>query len=183
MRSTVDALVRLESAICRSFAERLLMVCIFFDLEKAYDTTWRYEILKQLHNFGLGDACQRLLRGFFGERTFRVRVGTSYSPLYGQQGGVPQGNVLSVTLFAVAINGVTKPLPEGVSSFLYVDDLAVRDSASRMSTAERKLLHTIHRISRWAENHGFRFSPSKSVDMHFCRIRGHHPDPNLTISG
>ena len=31
--------------------------------------------------------------------------------------------------------------------------------------------------------HGFRFSTSKTVCMHFCRIRGVHPDPDLHLNG
>ena len=30
-----------------------LLVAVFFDLLKSYDTTWKYGILKDLHNMGL----------------------------------------------------------------------------------------------------------------------------------
>ena len=50
-RSTNDNLVRLESFIRDAFIKREHVVAVFFDLEKAYDTTWRYGILKDLHNF------------------------------------------------------------------------------------------------------------------------------------
>ena len=40
-RSTNDNLVRLETFICDAFVKKEHVVAVFFDLEKAYDTTWR----------------------------------------------------------------------------------------------------------------------------------------------
>jgi hypothetical protein len=41
-RSTLDHLIKLESFIRDAFINNEHAVSIFFDLEKAYDTTWRY---------------------------------------------------------------------------------------------------------------------------------------------
>ena len=51
-RSTVDHLVRFESFIRGAFVKKQHAVAIFFDLEKAYDTTWRYGIMSDLHRLG-----------------------------------------------------------------------------------------------------------------------------------
>ena len=51
--STNDHLVRLESFIRDAFIKKEHCVAIFFDLEKAYDTTWKYGIMKDLHDIGL----------------------------------------------------------------------------------------------------------------------------------
>ena len=59
---------------------------------------------------------------------------------------MPQGSILSVTLFAVAINSVISILPDGVHSSLYVDDLSISFSATRMPLVERKLQLSIIRI-------------------------------------
>ena len=47
-RSTVDNLVTLETSIRGAFVGRKHLVSIFFDLEKAYDTTWKHGILLDL---------------------------------------------------------------------------------------------------------------------------------------
>ena len=52
-RSTVDHLVRFETFIREAFVKNEHLVAVFFDLEKAYDTTWRHGILKDLHDLGL----------------------------------------------------------------------------------------------------------------------------------
>ena len=52
-RSTNDNLVRLETFIRDAFVKKEHVVAVFFDLEKAYDTTWRYGIMKDIHKLGL----------------------------------------------------------------------------------------------------------------------------------
>ena len=60
-------------------------------MEKAYDTTWRYEILKELHNFGLKGRLPNFIKSFLEDRTIQVGVGSTLSDLYDQEQGVPQG--------------------------------------------------------------------------------------------
>ena len=48
-----------------------------------------------------------------GYLSFKVRVGTTLSDLQGQEEGVPQGSILSVTLFSVKINDIVKTLNQG----------------------------------------------------------------------
>ena len=52
-RSTSDNLVRLETFIRDAFVKKEHVVAVFFDLEKAYDTTWKYGILRDLQEFGV----------------------------------------------------------------------------------------------------------------------------------
>ena len=64
-RSTTDHLVRLESFIREAFIQRQHAVAVFFNLEKAYDCTWKYGIMKDLHEAGLrGIGSPALLKVF-----------------------------------------------------------------------------------------------------------------------
>ena len=49
-RGTVDHLVRFETFIQEAFINKQHVVSVFFDLESAYDTTWKYGILRDLHD-------------------------------------------------------------------------------------------------------------------------------------
>lgn len=53
--------------------------------------------------------------------------------------GVPQDGVLSVTLFAVGINGITLVLLHGVLLTLYVDDFSVSFGRASVAADERRL--------------------------------------------
>ena len=58
------------------------VLAVFFDLEKAYDTTWRYGILRQLHDWGIRGHMAHLISNFVRDRYFRVRVGDRFSERY-----------------------------------------------------------------------------------------------------
>ena len=99
------------------------------------------------------------IENFLSDRYLKVRVGSVFSSPYLQEEGVPQGSVLSVTLFAVAISGLMEHIPASVQRSLFVDDFAVYCSGSNAFEADRKIQAAIDAASDWAESKGFRFSP------------------------
>ena len=113
-RGTVDQLVRLDSFIREAFKRDEHVVGVFFDLAKAYDTTWKYGIMKDLHSHGLRGNLPIFIQNFLSERTFQVLLGTTLSNVFNQEEGVPQGAILSTTLFNVKLNDIAKVLSNGV---------------------------------------------------------------------
>lgn len=180
-RSTVDHLVRLESFIREGLARREHVVAVFFDLEKAYDTTWKYGILRDMFNAGLRGRLPSFIANFLSDRHFRVRIGSFLSDLFDQEMGVPQGSILSVTLFTLKINSIVNCLPVGVRGSLYVDDFLICYRSKNMRSIERQLQCCLNRVQTWADENGFKFSESKTVAMHFCNNHTLHPDPHLTL--
>ena len=74
---------------------------------------------------------------FLKVRSFKVRVGSTFSVWnHLQEMGVPQGSVLSVTLFSVKINSITQCLKPGVYCSLYVDDFQICYRSSNMGIIE-----------------------------------------------
>ena len=124
-RSTTDNLVRLETFIRDAFIKKEHVVAVFFDLEKAYDNTWRYGILKDIHKLGLRGRLPTFIENFLADRTMQVRVGSTLSDYYDQEQGVPQGGVLSTTLFSIKINDIVKCLGNLTDCSLYVDDFCI----------------------------------------------------------
>ena len=98
-RSTVDHLVRFETFYREAFIHNQHLVSVFFDLEKAYDTTWKYKIMKDLHGFGLRGRLPIFISNFLQDRSFKVRVGSTFSDSHPQEIGVPQGSILSAPYF------------------------------------------------------------------------------------
>ena len=50
---------------------------------------------------------------------------------------IPQGSVMSLTLFNIKINSITKCLTDGIEDHLYVDDFNITSRSKYMRTAER----------------------------------------------
>ena len=170
-RSAVDHLVTLSTFIMNNFLRKRQTVAVFFDLEKAYDTCWRAGILRTLHTWGLRGRLPLFLQAFLKDRMFRVRVGSVLSDTFYQENGVPQGSVLSVALFAIAINPIMDCLTAEVSGSLFVDDFAIYCSAQRTCLLERRLQRCLDRLYSWSVSNGFRFSTEKTVCINFWRYK------------
>jgi hypothetical protein len=81
-------------------------VSIFFDLEKANDTRWKYGILKDFHDIGLKGHLPKFIKNFSSNRKFNALLGSTYLDNFKQEMAVPQGSILSVTLFSIEINSI-----------------------------------------------------------------------------
>ena len=146
------------------------MVSIFFDLEKAFDTTWKYGILKDLHSLGLRGYLPLFIKQFLNNRSFQTKVGSTLSEPRNQEEGVPQGSILSPILFEIKINSIAQTLKQDIDSSLYVDDFLIcyKSNSKKIDSIERKLQIQLDALGKWADKNGFSFSPSKTVAVHFC---------------
>ena len=179
-RSTSYHLVRLETFVLEAFIEKEHLTAVFFDLEKAYDTTWKYGIMRDLSDFGLKGRLPHFIHNLLSNRNFKVRVGTTLSDLQGQEEGVPQGSILSVTIFSIKINNNVKALNPGVDCSLYVDDFLICFKSKHMHTIERQLQQCLNKIQKWSWRTVLN-SPRQC--MHFCQLRGLHNDPVIKLDG
>jgi len=92
-----------------------------------------------------------LLLGFSG-RKFQVRVCGDYSKLCEQEMCVPQGSILSVTLFYLKINSIVKALYTGVECSLYVDDFLIKCyRLKHIHIIERHLQRCLNKLQNWAD--------------------------------
>ena len=184
-RSTVDHLVRLEDTIRTAFASQEHFISIFFDLEKAYDMTWRGGIIADLFQIGLRGSLPKSIASFLNTRSFRVKVGNVFSQEHPQENGVPQGAVLSVLLFALKINSIIEDLPisERFTCSLFVDDLQIGFRHPDLNTIKNTLQTVLNKLNAWTLTNGFKFSSSKTQVVHFSKLRGIHLPPTLKLGG
>ena len=138
----------------------------------AYDNTGY--IIRFIKKTGLRVRLPMFICDFLSDRHFKVRVGNIYSDSYSQETGVPQGSILSVTLFSLKINSIVSCLLPDAKCSLYVDDLVIHYSPSHMPSIERKLQQSPNRLVRWCDENGFKFSPTKTMCVHFCQLREQH---------
>lgn len=180
--STMDQIINLTDAVQENFEKNQHLVAVFFDLEKAFDMTWRFGILETLYKWGIKGNLPIFIASFLKDRYFRVRINDQHSSLHSLENGVPQGSTLSVTLFLCAINDMTRGLDNKIGRSLYVDDLAIYTSAQYMCDIRVRLQKAIDEITQYANNRGFRFSAAKTQCVDFCKLRQVEFKPRLKIS-
>jgi hypothetical protein len=102
-QSTCDQVAALSTYIENGFQKNLKTSAVFLDLTAAYDTIWHTGLLAKLSKVmpsWFVSLVEVLLRG----RRFRVHMGDDISAWRDQVNGLPQGSVLSPTLFNLYTN-------------------------------------------------------------------------------
>ena len=153
-RSTADHLVSLERYLRDAFAQRQQAVGLFFDLEKAYETTWQYGIIRDLHRIGLRGRLPVFVSEYLRDRRIRVRIGTTLSEEFYPEEGFPTGGVLAVTCFGLKINELPFCIAKDIFKALFVDDLAICFRGRSLDTIERHLKQAVSAKSYISLHHG-----------------------------
>ena len=99
-----------------------------------------------------------------------MRVGSTLSDTFGLSWGVPQGSILSTTLFNIKINSIMNCLAPKTDGSLYVDDFCMCYRSTSMRTIERHLQQCINRIENWALKNGFGSGRLYLIRLGFHRV-------------
>ena len=182
-RSTTDHLVSFERYLRDAFARRQQAVGLFFDLEKAYETTWQYGIIRDLHRIGLRGRLPVFVSEYLRDRRIRVRIGTTLSDEFYPEEGVPTGGVLAGTCFGLKINELPSCIAKDIFKALFVDDLAICFRGRSLDTIERHLQQAVNSIQEWATRNGFRFAAHKCKVVHFTAPRSRAQRPPIVRIG
>jgi len=80
------------------------------------------------------------------------------------------------------INSIVKAISPGVECSLYVDGFLICYRSKYIHIIERHIQQCLNKLSDWDDTNGFKFSSSKTVCMHFCRLHKLHQDPVLILN-
>ncbi len=151
-KSCVSNLLDCMDAVSDIIAEDGSADILYLDFQKAFDSVPHKRLLSKLNAYGIIGRTLAIIKDFLSGRTFRVRVGSTFSNFYKVSSGVPQGTVLGPLLFLLFIND----LPESIQSFvsLFADDLKLVTS-----TVQHKLAQAdIDRLNCWERDWLLRFN-------------------------
>jgi hypothetical protein len=100
-KSTTDVLTTLENFIMDARRTKEYIALLSLDISKAYDTCWRFGVLRKLKQWKIDGRILKFISDFMSNRKLKVAVGNHYSRPKSIKNGVVhvQGAVLSVTLF------------------------------------------------------------------------------------
>jgi len=105
------------------------------------------------------------IKNFLSDQKFSVRLLNTHSDQYDQEAGVPQGSIISTTLFIIKINSISDYLPVHIEKFLYVDDFVLCYGSNNMDIFERKLQQALNKLDHWANTNAFKFSQEKKQKL------------------
>lgn len=181
-KSAIDNVIHLESEIHEAFATQQKVLAVFFDLEKAYDLTWRHKIVQQLLTWGITGNITAFIQNFLKNRSIKVKINGISSNTKTLQNGIPQGSVLSTTLFLIAINDIVSTIRQPVVASLYADDLVIYVRGKNAGTLETLIQQTINSIETWTTISGFKLSSEKTKYIMFSKKK-QPVSPLITLKG
>lgn len=103
---TNDVISHIDNYARKAINDKKHAEIIFLDLQKAYDRTWRRLILKRLAKANVTGNMAKFCSSFLERREFHVRYNGQLSNPKTQENGVPQGSVLAVTFFLLAVESI-----------------------------------------------------------------------------
>ena len=118
-RSTEDQVAYIAQEIEDGYQAREHTLAVWVDMEKAFDTVWREALKLKLLRMGVTGRMFEWLAQYLENRTARVQVEGKLSRKRTLEQGVPQGGVLSPTLFLVFVNDIAPCMPKEIRKAMY----------------------------------------------------------------
>jgi len=158
--SAIDQVTRLDTAIRDSLRSKSILVVVFCDFSNAFDTVWHNGLLYKLSRCRVQGRMLRWLRDYLTGRYFKVFFEGEYSALHGIKAGVPQGAILSPTLFNVVMSDI--PSVPGVRCAEYADDIAFFSSDADIAQATARVQTQLTAFYTWSQQWGLKLNLLKT---------------------
>jgi hypothetical protein len=164
-RSTVSQLARITDFITHGFNLRKHTGMVLLDIEKAYDTVRLNGLLFKLISLHLPDYLLFFLKSYLEGRTYTVHLNDTTSTPKSTPSGLPQGAILSTTLFPFYFSD--KPRPPHTHLALHADDTALLSQSWRPGTISRRLSTAITTLHKYFTTWKPRLTNHKTETYYF----------------
>ena len=136
---TEDQVTLLTQDIENSFQKKMKTLAVFVDLTKAFDKVWKEGLLFKLLRKRFCGNMYSWIQSYLFQRSAPVRIVGQTSSSVKIREGVPQGGVISPTLFIIFIDDICDQLSSHIPRTLHTDDLALWTKAEQVTTAATRM--------------------------------------------
>lgn len=164
--STNHQLLRLCNHIRDSLQKKRSTRMITFDVEKAFDSVWHKGLLHKMFMLKFPLYLTKIVQSFLSKRSFYVSINGHESKIFHVLAGVPQGSVLSPTLYNVFTSDVK--VTDSEKAF-FADDSCLHASAESQQKIVKKLNAASKQITDYAKKWKIKLNDSKTSTTIFTR--------------
>lgn len=167
-RSTTHQLKRVKNIISGGLSQKRSTGMVMFDIQKAFDQVWHNGLLFKLYTINLPMFLIKLIASYLQHRSFQVAVNRKVSNIKTIPFGLPQGGVLSPTLYCA----FTYDIPQtNCEVAMFADDTAILKSARLFRQINNSLRDATNAFSSYFNDWKINVNPSKTQLVFFTRRR------------
>ena len=145
-------------------------ITIALDMSQAFDTVNHYTLIEKLINTNTPNLITRFIANYIrGPKAFtQYKNKNSFKKQF--KAGVPQGGVLSPTLFNIYMSDLPTP-PRDIHVTTYADDITIYSSDKNYTIAQQRLQPYLEDVQTWTKANDLKLNASKTMTTLFT------PDP------
>ena len=178
-KSCTSQPLNLTQHIEDGYEEGMITGTAFVDLSAAYDTVNHRLLIQKLYNTTIDSQLCRVIQNLLSDRRFYVKLNNERSRWRIQKNGLPQGSVLSPTLFNIYTND--QPILDGTRSFIYADDLCVTAQYHTFQEVEQQIEEALGELTHYYRSNSLRANPDKTQVTVF-HLRNREAKRSLQVS-
>ena len=178
-RSCTHQLLRITRTIKAAISNRQSIGMLALDLKAAFDTLNHDGMVYKVKILGFPMFVIRLVSSFLEDRFFRTRVGSTLSTIRPVSAGVPQGAVMSPSLFNIYVSDI--PTDRDCTTAQFADDTATLSQSHRTPTIIRRLQRSGKRTTKYFTRWGIQTNGSKSAAVLFTQKTALRHQPRTKI--
>ena len=146
--STHMALMILMDKIAKSLESGELVIGVFLDFSKTFDTVNHDVLLQKLQHYGIRGSALKWFQSYLSDRCQYVTYNGLESSKKAINCGVPQGSIHGPLLFIIYINDLSN-VCNHMMSLLFADDTYLFVSGKDVIKLQQEVEMDLNRISEW----------------------------------
>lgn len=141
-----------------------VIVSVFLDFKRAFETINRKILLKKLQKYGFSGNIIKWFDSYLKNRTQQTKINEFTSSKKENNTGVPQGSVLGPLLFIIYINDIKNCIGNSKIN-LFADDTLLYVSAKNADEAINKINEDLKHLLKWLNENQLKLNISKTKAM------------------
>jgi hypothetical protein len=160
-KSTTTLLSKFTDEVNSYLNDKKIVLAVFFDFKKAFDTLESSTLLKAMNECGVSEPLNEWFRDYLTSRSFKVRVGSTYSRECAVECGVPQGSGCGPVCYLMHVNSLCGVL-QHCSAHMFADDLCALRAGTDLEDTFRLVQQDIDAVVKWSHDNGIVLNADKT---------------------
>ena len=168
--STQQAIIMLVDKITRSLDAGDIVISVFLDLKKAFDTVDHHILFKKLYAYGIRGKVLKWFHSYLFNRSQYVIYDDMQSETHHVKCGVPQGSIMGPLLFIIYMNDICN-VSKFLYTILYADDTCVLLNGKDLNNLIQSMNTELDLLSTWLKSNKLSLNTHKTFFQLFHRAR------------